>query len=128
MPFAREQSQLLATIKKAGGGSKGRLQTFTSDPFGGGGVGLDLDEEVYFAQVEYNSKDLADTTLANGLFKLIIPVIDDQGVVNNNLKKLITDKTGKFLYPDGRSVSIIRSKITSPDGVTPILLRIYLGG
>lgn len=127
MPFEREQQQVLATIKKAGNLQKGRIKTYKADPMGGGTV-LVLNIEIYFAQVAYNGRDFADPSLANGLFKIIVPAINDDGVNNNDLKKLITNKSAKFVYPDGREVGVINTRITMPDGVTPILVRMYLGG
>jgi len=127
MAYKREQQQMLGTVKKAGNLQKGTIKTFKSNPMGGPAV-PNYTIVNYFAQVAYNGKDYADPSLANGLFKIILPAIDDNGLVDLNIKKLPNDKSAKFVYPDGREVGVISTRITAVDGVTPILVRLYLGG
>lgn len=127
MPFEREQQQVLATIKKAGNKQKGYIKTYQSDPMGGGYV-EDLSVETYFAQSSLNGKDYSDPSLANGLFKLLIPAVTDSMSTLIDFTKILNNKTTKFIFPDGREVGIINVKLTMPDGVTPILARLYAGG
>jgi hypothetical protein len=127
MDYKREQQQLLGTIKKSGNSQKGTIKTFKSNPMGGAAI-PNYTIVNYFAQVAYDGKDFADPTLANGLFKVILPAINEDGLVDFHITKLPTDKSAKFVYPDGREVGIIRTKITAVDGVTPLLIRLYLGG
>lgn len=127
MPFNQEQLQVLAFIKRAGNRQRGTIKTFKSDPFSGKYV-EDLSVETYFTQVSLNSSDFANQSLANGLFKLLIPAISDDKSLLMDFNKLVSNKTAKFYFPDGRALSVINTKITTSDGVTPILARFYIGG
>lgn len=126
MAFNREQQQVLSTIKKAGNGQKGYIKTYKSSPMGGGYVEV-LSLHTYFAVSAMDGKDFSNPSLANGLFKLLIPAIKDDKSLLTDFNKLSTDKTIKFIFPDGREVGVINTKVTSPDGINPILARLYVG-
>ena len=126
MPFDREKKQILSTIKLAGNKQRGFIKTYKTDPMSGGYVPV-LNKETYFAQSSMSSNDFSSQALANGLFKLLIPAVGDDMVDTLDFNKLVTDKSIKFLFPDGREVNIINVKLTCPDGVTPVLARLYVG-
>jgi hypothetical protein len=126
MAFEREQRKVLATVKRIGAGQKGFIKTYKSDPMGGGNV-PDLNVETYFAQSSMDGRDFSDPSLANGLFKLLIPAIDNSISVIMDFNNLVNNKTATFVYPDGREVNVINVKVSCPDGVTPLLARLYVG-
>ena len=62
----------------------------------------------------------------------MVSPLDASGDEIVDFKRVITDKAAKVIYhiedEEPVSLSIETAKLTLPDGVTPILARIVLGG
>jgi hypothetical protein len=130
MRFKREALSILKTIQRAGYHEKVVIIIPSKrDNFSGVQVGAPEEIPAFMAQVEYTDKELADDTLANGLMKILVsPVLEDLSGYIPSFISLIRNKGTMIRFSDGRLLSIRVSRFTAPDGVTPILSRIYLGG
>jgi len=126
MLYHRERYQVLNTIKLSGNNAIASIQTYKGDPMGGPSV-LDLNVQVNFVQANYSNTDIADPSISSGLMKILVPSIDGDGK-EINLESLVMDKSAKVVFSTGKVLGIKSPKLTMPDGVTPIVARLFLGG
>lgn len=129
MPYSREQKQVLGTITKAGNGAELTIIVpAKSDPLSGIVTGLPTELKAPFAVVKYSREDFANPSLANGLMKVILSPLDKAGVAIPDLVKSIEDKNASVALASGERFKIRHTETVKPDGLTPIVSRVFLGG
>lgn len=133
MRFRREQLQVHNAIIKSG---KGSTLTVTIPPkrdsFSGVSTGEAIELECFFVQRNTSNNTLEQNPNLVNKVNLMVSPLDASGDEIVDFKKVITDKAAKVIYhiedEEPVSLSIETAKLTLPDGVTPILARIVLGG
>lgn len=130
MNYRSEAQGILKTIKRAGANTQIKLIVpAAKGAFSGVSLGGDLEIMLYMAQLEYTDQELADDSLANGLMKIVVsPLMEDGATFYPDFISMIRNKGARVQFNDGRKVSVKVARVTAVDGVTPILGRIYLGG
>ncbi|AFK66660.1 hypothetical protein COPG_00064 [Colwellia phage 9A] len=131
MPYKKQALQIHSTIVKSGNNSKMDIVTPSKvDPISGISSGVEESIEVNFVQTHYTSQDLGDSGIASGLTKLLISTLDPNGNEIVGFVKALQHKNAFVRYSGGggKKVSIKLSKIVMPNGVIPILARVFIGG
>lgn len=113
----------------AGNKSKGIVSVPNKkNAFSGKSLVPDTNIEVYFCQKTENNSTLdKNPTLVINTILLISP-LDAEGRQIEDFTKIINSKEAKFKYRSGVQKSIDNSRVTLPDGETPIIARISIGG
>lgn len=128
MSYNKEIQQVHDSIVRAGDGAKAEIiSQGTTDPITGVPTGSGARTSVYCVAVNYTKEDISDPSLAHGLLKLLISPRGTDGATIENFIDLIEDKGNKVKLSNGKEFTIRHSQTTRPDGVTPILARIFLG-
>tara|TARA_R110000851_G_scaffold95639_4_gene207738 strand:- start:622 stop:1008 length:387 start_codon:yes stop_codon:yes gene_type:complete len=127
MPYRTEQRKVTNTIRKAGNNAALTIRSISSrHPISGFPV-TTVSAPIFFAQVNYNGGDLNDTSIADGLTKLVLAPLDASGNEVVDFNNIVSDKSGIVIFPNGVESSIQNTRITSGDTVTPIAARLFLG-
>ena len=128
MGYSRELKQIQKAIVRAGDGAVAVLKTPPSRyPSEGKPAGTSSVLEANFVAVNYTREDISDDSLANGLLKILITPLSSSGDSLVDFVEIIETKGTQVTLPDGKEFGIRHSQISRPDGVTPILARIFLG-
>lgn len=129
MSYSRLQSQTHATIRKAGNATTVQVLSPASvDGFSGVRSGEDKTIKAYFVQVAYTNSELdKNPSLVEGI-RLLLSPLDSNGDILDDFSTIVKSKGAVVTMPNGRVLSVDRAKVTIPDGVTPILARLDLGG
>lgn len=129
MSYDLEKTKILNTIRRTGNsGIVKVISPSTTDPFSGIKGPEVLVGEFYFCVVSYSREDFANPSISNGFIKILVPPTTVSGDELANLKDVLEAETNIFELPDGTRFYPKHVQITRPDGVTPILARIFLGG
>lgn len=130
MNFRAEAQAVLKTIKKAGANTTVKIIVpAKKDAFTGISSGNPTELTVYMAQVEYTDTELADSALANGLMKLVVSPLNTEEIEpQGGFIAAVKGKGTMVEFSDSRKLAIKVARITAPDGVTPILSRLFIGG
>lgn len=128
MAYSRELKQIQKAIIRVGDGAVAVLKTPPSRyPSEGNPAGTISSLEANFVAVNYTREDISDDSLANGLLKILITPLSSDGEDLVDFVEIIENKGTQVTLPDGKEFGIRHSQITRPDGVTPLLARIFLG-
>ena len=129
MGYKREQKLVHSTIKKAGNHATIQIVAPSQKgAFSGAKVGADKSITAYFCQQNQSNESLEQNPNQLTSINLLVSPLDKEGVVHADFSSIVEDKAAKVVYASGESVSVENARITSPDGVTPILARLRLGG
>ena len=129
MLFKLELKKCLATIKRAGNKQQCILRTPTGEADTFSGVSEDPDEIcLYFAQVNHNNDEISTTPSLVEAIKIIVCPLRDDGTVEETFLEQCRDKGSTIVLPSGKEYGIKLARITIPDGITPIVARLSLGG
>ena len=129
MPYKSEALKVLRTIKKAGNGGELTLRVpAKSDPLSGITLGPPVLHKVFFVAVNYSREDLNDPSLANGLMKVLISPLGEDGNPIPDYLDIVENKNTSAILPDGTTFKVLHTKTTKPDGMYSIVTRAFLGG
>lgn len=102
------------------------------DSFSGVSTGQDTEMDCYFVQQNTSNSTLDLNPNLVSTYTLLISPLDEAGDELVDFEKIITNKAANVIYEKGtfreKIVSIDKARLTLPDGVTPILARIVIGG
>ena len=126
MAYDREKRQVANTLKAAGYGATIKVE-YVGGRHPTSGFPTKIESpDIYFTQVSYSNEDLANNSIAEGLVKILVASIDQNGQDIPNFAKIVSDKTGVVIFKDGTRMSIKNAQVTKADGVNPILGRLFL--
>lgn len=128
MKYRRQVLQIHNTIKKSGNKAVLDLIIPTGvNPTTGRATGETV-YKVFFVKVNYTTEELSDGSLVEGLSKYLISTISPDGQYLQNLPELLKNKKATVRLAGGTNkLSIKASRITAPDGVTPLAARLFVG-
>ena len=127
--YRREQKKVHAMIKKAGGSATITvISPSGKGAFSGAKTGSDREVTAYFCQQNQSNESLEQNPNQLTSVNLLVSPLDINGIVHADFISIVEDKAATVRYADGTAVSVENARITAPDGYTPILARLRLGG
>jgi hypothetical protein len=128
MRYRKEQTEIHATIVRGGGGQTATLKIPSEkDSYSGASIGEDITIKVFFCQINHTNQEVSlNPTLIDGA-KMVISPLDENGSEISNFTNIVKSKSLQLVYNSGKVMRASNARVTTPDGVTPLVCRLSVG-
>lgn len=129
MLYLREATQIRNTCIATSNGEVVKISTPSeTKPFTGEVLTAGESISVFFYQMNTANSTLDKSPNLVNTIQIRVSPLDADGAYIAKFRDIVEDKSATVEYSDGRKVSVESAVITMPDGKTPIMARLRLGG